>query len=138
MIGSINLQEEKNRPETRAYTAPSTSKFKLKGSGLRYNLKFCYKRSTQNLLTHLLSGLRSIQTFSVTLSATSLLPAGKGFRSKILRGGGQPAFQHSTAFHKTAHPTLMAGDHRDWSTAPLTQLSSFLFTLSYPFFLNSV
>ena len=67
--------------------------------------------------------------------AICLLLASKGFGSKIPMGGGRSAFQHSTTSCE-AHVSDINGvvNHKDWST-PLTQLSSFLFTLAYSLFI---
>ena len=62
---------------------------------------------TSQFTHHLLSGLHFVHTSSVTLPAAHLLPASKGFGSKIAAGGGWSAFQHSTTSHKTVHLTSM-------------------------------
>ena len=87
---------------------------------------------------HLLSGPHFVHTSSVILPAASLSPAPKMLSLKIPTWG-----EAGWLFNTLQPPEDRASDidgvvnHRDWITVTLTQLSSFLFPLTYPLFFFS-
>ena len=85
---------------------------------------------------HLQIGSHSVHTSSVALPAASLSPTLKVLIPKYLQGEARQLFNTLQPQEDRASDIDGVVSHRDWITATLTQLSSFLFSLTYPLFIS--